>query len=479
MIKRIFDSATMMAWASYFVRFGSALFVLPILLKIYSPVEQSFWFFVNTIAGFAMLADSGFGATLLRAVAYFKAGAEYLPRNRKEYDEIDKIEEREPHLENLKNLLTTANRIYVYLGLFSVLILLTGGIAAAWNILELSGHRTDIWVGYFIVVPYCYFMILSVKWTSFMRGLGYVVEEARFSVLQGVIRVTAFIILLLFNLGPAWLIGVLLLESVVRFIYIKWYVKRWLKRENVVIENKNFFDKVIFRSLWSATWRTGLLFWGAYAIQSGTSILASQLDDAIMMANFLLTMRIFDFVLNVARAPFYTNVPKIYHLAAEKKMKDLRRRSSEYMFLGLGVMVAALAVVALFGNEVLTTLGIETRFMPLTILLIMAVTEILDLHASFHATIYTSTNHVPFVLPATISGALILLVGFQVISPYGVLGIVLTKFFIQFMFNNWYAPILSLKLLKWPFFKYLKDFPVYGLQFVKQIVETNLIRRKV
>ncbi|MGC9343765.1 MAG: hypothetical protein ACP5E3_13760, partial [Bacteroidales bacterium] len=96
MIRRIFDSATMMAWASYFVRFGSALFVLPLLLKIYSPVEQSFWFFINTIAGFAMLADSGFGATLLRAVAYFKAGADYLPRNRKEYDEIDKIEEGEP-----------------------------------------------------------------------------------------------------------------------------------------------------------------------------------------------------------------------------------------------------------------------------------------------------------------------------------------------------------------------------------------------
>jgi O-antigen/teichoic acid export membrane protein len=468
----------MMSWASYFVRFGSALFVLPLLLKIYSPVEQSFWFFINTITGFAMLADSGFGNTLVRAVSYFKAGASYLPRTKKEYDEIEKIEKGEPHLKNLKNLLTTANRIYIYLGLFSVLILATGGIAAAWNIMELADHRTDIWIAYLIVIPYCYFMILSVKWSSFMRGLGYMAEEARFGVFQGVLRVIAFVILLLFQLGPAYLIFVLLLESVIKLFYIKWFVGKWFKKEKVVFEDKKYFDKDIFRSLWSATWRTGLLFWGAYAIQSGTSILASQLSDAVVMANFLLTMRIFNFILNIARAPFYTNVPKIYQLAAEKDLPNLRRKSSEYMFLGLGLKVAALAVLAVFGNQVLDLLGIETRFVGMTVFLIMAVTEILDLHASFHATIYTSTNHIPFVLPATISGGLILLVGFQVIPQYGVMGIVLTKFIIQFMFNNWYAVVLSLKLLRWNVFKYLYQFPYFGISFFKEILLTNVLNRK-
>jgi len=468
----------MMSWASYFVRFGSALFVLPLLLKIYSPVEQSFWFFINTITGFAMLADSGFGATLVRAVSYFRSGAKYLPRNKKEYDEFENTDEGEPNLENLKNLLTTSNRIYIFLGLFAVLILLTGGIAAAWNIFELSDHDPELWAAYIIVIPYCYFMILSVKWSSFMRGLGHIVEEARFGVLQGVIRVMGFIILLLFQLSPAYLIGYMFIESIIKYIYTKWFVGRWFRRKEVVIENKRYFDKEIFQSLWAATWRTGLLFWGAYAIQSGTSILASQLSDAVMMANFLLTMRIFSFILNIARAPFYTNIPKIYSLAAEKKMPELRRKSSEYMFLGLGVKIAALAVLGLFGNQVLDLLGIETRFVPLTIFLIMAVTEVLDLHASFHASIYISTNHVPFVLPATISGGLIILVGFMVIPEYGIMGIVMTKFIIQFLFNNWYAMILSLKLLKWPFFEYLYQFPYYGFNFVKQIVLSNVLNKR-
>ncbi len=468
----------MMSWASYFIRFGSALFVLPFILKFYTPVEQSFWFFINTIVGFAMLADSGFGATLIRAVSYFKAGASYLPRNKKEYDEIDKIEAGEAHYPNLVNLLTTANRIYIYLGLFSVLMLATGGVAAVWNIMKISNHETGLWVAYLIIIPYCFAMIMGVKWSSYMRGLGFVAQEARFGAFQGLMRVSVFIVLLLFKLGPAYLIGYMFIESLIRFIYLKWFVLKWFRDEKVEIKEKNKFDPVIFKSLWSATWRTGLLFWGAYGIQSGTSILASQISDVVMMASFLFTMRIFTFLLNIARAPFYSNVPKIYQLAAEKNTMELRKKSSEYMFIGFAVLIAGVLGLGLFGNSLLGVLNIETRFVPLTIFAIIAITEILDLHASFHATIYTSTNHVPFVLPATISGALIILIGFFTLPIYGLLGIVVTKFVVQWIMNNWYAPMLSLRLLKWPLRSYLYRAPVYGVQFVGQIFRNNLGRRR-
>jgi hypothetical protein len=342
----------------------------------------------------------------------------------------------------------------------------------------LSNHQIDLWVAFLIVIPYSYFMISSVKWSSFMRGLGYVAVEARFGALQGVIRVLSFVILLLLKQGPAFLVGFMLVESIIRFFYLRWYVMRWFRRNDIRIEDKAFFDSEIFRSLWSATWRTGLLFWGSYGIQSGTSILASQINDAVVMANFLFTMRIFNFIINIARAPFYTNVPKIYKLAAEKNMLGLRKKASEYMFLGFSVMIMAMLIVITVGNPSLELLGTGTRFVTLGILIIIAVTEILDLHASFHATLYTSTNHVPFVIPATVSGALIILVGFYVLPVYGLLGVVLAKFVIQFLFNNWYAPYLSLRLLKWPALKYIYQFPLYGTGFVKDIIRTNILRRK-
>jgi hypothetical protein len=62
LFKKLIDSPSILSWFSVFVRFGSALFVLPLMLKVFSPVEQSFWFLISTITGFAMMADSGFGS---------------------------------------------------------------------------------------------------------------------------------------------------------------------------------------------------------------------------------------------------------------------------------------------------------------------------------------------------------------------------------------------------------------------------------
>jgi hypothetical protein len=84
---------------------------------------------------------------------------------------------------------------------------------------------------------------------------------------------------------------------------------------------------------------------------------------------------------------------------------------------------------------------------------------------------------VPFVIPALGSGALILAVGFWVIPTHGVLGIVMAKFFIQFLVNNWFAPYLSLKLLKWPLHRYLYQFPYYGFSFLSGLVKDNLLKR--
>ncbi|NJK95455.1 MAG: hypothetical protein HC905_11590 [Bacteroidales bacterium] len=114
MLKKILDNPTLMSWSKAIVNFGSAIFVLPIILAVYTPVEQSFWFIINSIIGFALLADSGFGSVLVRAVSYFKSGADFLPKNRDEYDNAHKIESDDPNFKKITDLISTTQRIYFF-----------------------------------------------------------------------------------------------------------------------------------------------------------------------------------------------------------------------------------------------------------------------------------------------------------------------------------------------------------------------------
>lgn len=478
MFKRIYNSPTLMSWASNFVRFGSLLFVLPLVLTAYSELEQSLWFLTSTIIGFAMLADSGFGSVLVRAVAYFNAGSETIPKTKEEYDNHKEIENASPNIPKLIDLLTTSNRIYLFLGLLVIIMLLTAGIAFVWNIMKLSGHRFDFWLAFALLIPYCYFTILTVKWSSFVRGLNYVAMEARLNTVLNTVKIVLFIVMLILKLKPAALIAVMLIESIIKLWYLRVFSLKWFKKNNVVIRNAYYFDKNIFWSIWPATWKLAGIFWGNYLVESGNSIIIAQISDTRLMSSFLFTTRIISFVRTIAQTPFYANIPALYKLAAQKKLKDLKEKSSEYIFTGILLMVAACLVIALFGNWTLQFLDTNTRFIETGLLLLMCLTVLLDMHSSFHGSIYTSTNHIPFLIPSLLAGAIIIGLGFYVLPIYGLIGILMVRFLVQLSFNNWYAMFLSLRLLKWPWLNYFYDVPKSGvLYLISKSREFNFFRR--
>lgn len=456
-----------MSWASYFVNFGSNLIVFPLLLKVFDDVEVSFWFLASTIIGFAIMADTGFGSALQRAAAYFKAGAEHLPKNKKEYDNIQEIKKDEPNYIQIINLLATSKKIYNILSIISLSFVIFGGTAIVWNLMSNAGHRSDLWLAFLVLIPDTYIVINTIRWGSFMKGFNYIAVEARFSSLIGTFKVVVFTILLSFGAKPVFLLLFMLIADFARFLYIRNYIQNWLK-ENVhsSILSEAKYSKKIFTSLWAASWRLGGIFWGNYFVEQGDSIIIAQIPDPKLMASFLITKRILEIIRSVAQTTFYAKIPVMYEMAAQKKLTALKKFASGYMFLGLLMIIGGFLVVALFGNDLLEFLSIEKRLLPFYILLFLCLTMILDMHSSFHAGIYTSTNHIPFLIPSIVSGLVIFLVGFKIVGIYGIFGVILTRFLVQFAFNNWYAMFLSLKLLKWPVYKYIYEFQVFGIQFL-------------
>jgi O-antigen/teichoic acid export membrane protein len=471
MLKRILNNPTIMSWSAQFTRFGSIVLVTPLILVNYDLVEQSFWWLIGNIIGFALLADSGFGSAVVRAVSYFRAGETALPRTREEYDSRQQIVNTEPNIEKLRDLLATTRPIYFILGALSILLLLAGTFIFR-NIFTMSGDRIDFWVTYFLLVPTCYLMIMTIRWSSFMQGLNEIAREARVSTLIEVVRIILFTVLLSFKLSPMYLVITMFFASLARYIYVHTFITKWFRERNYEIRGFKVFNREIFGSLWAQTWRLAGIFWGNYMVEYGNTFLMAQIKDAKLMACFLFTTNIMTWITGFSRTPFYANVPTIYKLGAEKNFKELRLKATHYMFMGFVILISAYLFIGLAGNPLLSFLDnhnimdTDTRFVGTLLFTIMALSQMFEMHATFHSGIYTSTNHIPFLIPSLVSGLAIVVIGYNILPVYGLFGLILTRFLVQLSFNSWYSMSLSLKLLNWPFKRYLVEFPSEGMRFL-------------
>jgi O-antigen/teichoic acid export membrane protein len=452
-----------MSWAAYFVQFGNLIFVLPLVLKKFSEPEQNIWFFLNFMMGIALLADAGFGPTILRAYSYFRAGAIRIPKDKKEYEQAQGIKNIQPNYNKLKDLLTTSHRIYLIISAVVLLFLSTGGVALTMNLMEQAGNRPDLWMAYALFVAYCVISISSTRWTSAARGLDYVAYTSRINIILGVIKTITFFVLLLMGKGILWLVCFNLLEALAKFFIVRNFVLIWFHKHVGKINRMQHFDSEIFHSIWKTTWNTGLTFIALYIISYVDTIIVSQFKNSNDINRFYITKRIFTFIQGFSCAPFYANVQRIYSIGAKKDFVALRKKSAVYIFYSMAIIIGGLLGLALFGNWILS-LFTETRLVTFGIYTIMALTIILQLHSSFHADIYVSTNHFPFLIPAGITGLVVGIFGIPVANHYGIFGLVLVPLAATMIVNNWYPVYLSFRLTGWNLFTYIRDLFIFGFE---------------
>ena len=470
-----------MTWARDFIRVATPLFVVPLVLAVYTKEEQNFYWYIGILFSFVMVADAGISSVMIRATAYFMSGADSIPKTREEFDAAQELKDKAPNYSRVIELFHTSRWLYLILTATLFILLSTGGVAASWNLMSMADHRADLWAAYGVLVLYFTVYMLNIRWSSLMRGLDFVAVEARFNSIIITFRIIIWIILLSFGQKPLALTLALLAEGIATHIVMRIYILNWFKKQNITIKGKGRFNKKIFLSMWPAAWRQGGIQLGNFMVERGNSLIIMQIPDTELMSNFNFTIWILKTVFTFALTPVYSRLPVLYKWAAEKKFKELKRSAAGYMFLGLSMIAVAYILLGAFGNPLLELAPLwETRLIfPLYLFIIMALTEFLDLHSSFHAGVYTSTNHIPFFWPSIISGAVIVLTGMFVILPMfdsrGILpfltGLILTRFIVQFSFNNWFAMFLNLRFLKWPFFQFLVDVPKYGFQFVFQKVK--------
>jgi hypothetical protein len=295
MFKRITDrflnSPTLMNWLNQSTAFIHGIFITSLVLIKFSDIDYSFWMLLKTLTAFGILAEAGLGRTVERSVSFFFAGVSKLPKNKKEYDE-SRGESGAPNLSQLAELLYTTKYIYLILSIVTILLLSTVGIAFLWNLFTQSGHDPQLWIAYILMIVQSLIILQGIKWKSFMTGTQHLVQLYTFNTIVSVIRIFGFLFILLSGLGVMHLLIYLVVETLITYVYIRFFIVRWFRKQGITLKRTFKLNKEIFSSIWSVSWKSGLNTWGFFFTNRGVELIISQLKDTSLMASFLFTTSI-------------------------------------------------------------------------------------------------------------------------------------------------------------------------------------------
>ena len=203
--------------------------------------------------------------------------------------------------------------------------------------------------------------------------------------------------------------------------------------------------------------------YGSFASSQSNSIIVAQIPDPILISSYIFSVKILNMVRQISQAPMNAYMPEIFKLYSMNKFESIKTLSIKKIKFGIIIFILLSSFTLFFGNKVLNLLSFEAQLLDFSLLFVLSIATLLELHHSFHAQLYISSNKVPFLIPAIYTGLLIFTFSYYLIGTHGLLAIILCQLLVQASLNNWYPVYKSFKLFKWDFKNYFKNLISYGI----------------
>jgi O-antigen/teichoic acid export membrane protein len=199
------------------------------------------------------------------------------------------------------------------------------------------------------------------------------------------------------------------------------------------------FHREIFSAIWPNAWRTGLVSLGAYLIVQANTLICSAFLGLITTASYGLSFQMVMILSGVSAVWVQVKLPEINQLRVPG---DYRRIAVLFTTrIRLTILTYFLGAVTLIfaGPQILALIGSKTALLPSPLLILLCVIQFLEMHHSQYGGLVLSENHNPFIIPALLSGGVIVLGSFILAPIFGVYGLLLSAGIVQLAFNNWWT----------------------------------------
>lgn len=435
---------------------ATGLLLLPVVLIFLSRGEVGLWFVFSSLAGLAQLLELGLQPTIARYVAYIYGGAQQL-----------ETEGFSPNVRNgpinymlLGQVFGAAKRIYLYITLLVLFVLIGGGSAyistllvegmswqkvfIAWLLFS-GGFITNFYFGYY---------------NGFLQGRGEITATNQVVVVSRLIMIVTGSILLVAGCGLIGLGFASLLSSVVsRMLLRRLFWRDELPEISHLKTSAAVIDKQASAVLWHNSVKLGWVYLGAFLITRMNMLIASSLLGLETAASYGLTVQIFITLSALASTIYTIRLPALNAEQISGRKDRILASFGQSLVISWLLYIGIAAILIIFGNSLLAIIGSHTRLMQTNLLILFALIMFLEMNQSLCSSCLMTFNEIPFVLPALVSGFFIVASSILFVSVFhlGVWALLLSQGIVQLAYNNWKWPKEAAKKLGCSFFHLLRS----------------------
>jgi O-antigen/teichoic acid export membrane protein len=434
-------------YISQFLQYGSALLVLPLLLRKLSSAELGIWYVFMTISTLVNLLDMGFTPTLARNVSYVLGGAKRLLRDGHEVS----VAPNEVDYGLLKAIIGACRNIFLVVSLLAFLILVAPGTLYILHVTQGQVDSHTVLIGWAIFVSATVINLYYKYFTPLLQGRGLYAEYYKSSTMSnlGFIAVTA--ILLQVGLGLiAVACGFMVSTLIGRWSSGYYLYDKEFKQKLNLFTQVPISERELFLTLWHNAWRLGINVTGAFLILRANTLLSAEYLGLSETASYAITLQVLMVLSNVSTVYFGTQIPKIVQLRISWQRDQIVQLLKTGIGISWCVYIVGTIFLLLFGNTLIQGIGGKTTLLDNNLFIVLAITTLLEMNHSLAGNFITTGNKIPFTKSAIFSGLAVVFVSWMSLKFYfhTVAVLIYVRLVVQLAYNNWKWPLEAYKELR-------------------------------
>ncbi|QLG45243.1 MATE family efflux transporter [Costertonia aggregata] len=373
-MKNIFRNPMFTSW----IFTGSKMIVLLVLttliVKKFSVGEIALWYLFTSIQGFAHLFDIGFSSTIIRFTAYSAAN--------KDPNHFSK---------SFQLLYGSMNTVFAILVLFVMGFFVAIGFLSVNEVVQENNitHGFTAFLILALIMPINFFLK---KNDAFIKGLNQISLFNNWNAIlyfvSGVATIIAiwmdlpfYIVVLtnqLFNVVNS-IKNVFLLRSIVNF---KFNIFRFS------------FDKEILLEYWRPTWKSALISFSSNGANNLINIMIPNFFGVEIIASYLFSMRIIQFVNEFSWPPFYAYLPEFIKKYKQGDVLYTAKKAYSKLEFSIVLLILGITALSVTADFALSLINAKTTFIPIPLMVFLLLMLILERFTAMHSQIIMFSNDI-------------------------------------------------------------------------------------